>query len=311
MAPLSSFIPLSQDAHVIGCLFVCAALSTSPAVQDSFTVYSHQQPATFDAMLDALAKADVVFVGEIHDQKQGHAMELAILKGLYSRSPRMAFGLEMFERDVQLVLDEYLAGQITDSSFLAASRPWPNYKTDYAPLITFCRDNHLPVVATNAPRRYVNMVSRNGQGSLLTLSREARSYFVPVPYSMEIPAGYDRALTDVFAGPHDQPAGTAPPPGMPTMEHLKEAQGMWDSTMADSIVGFLRHHRMKLMHINGSMHSDSRYGIVDRLLKRQPKLRIMNVTIRPSAHYPQPPEDVPDATADFIIVTPPDPPAPK
>src|SRR3954467_8455063 len=68
--------------------------------------------------------------------------------------------MEMFERDVQIVLDEYLSDLITEQHFLASSRPWGNYKTDYRPLVELAKEKHLDVIAANAPRRYVNMVSR-------------------------------------------------------------------------------------------------------------------------------------------------------
>ena len=61
--------------------------------------------------------------------------------------------MEMFERDAQIVLDEYLNDLITEKKFLDDSRPWENYKTDYRPLVEFARVNKLNVIAANAPRR--------------------------------------------------------------------------------------------------------------------------------------------------------------
>ncbi len=71
--------------------------------------------------------------------------------------------MEMFERDVQIVLDEYLKNYISESHFISSSRAWGNYKTDYRPLVEFAKQNKIDVVAANAPRRYVNMVSRLGK----------------------------------------------------------------------------------------------------------------------------------------------------
>src|SRR6185503_1929636 len=108
-----------------------------------FTVMSKGQTVTFEQLIAASASADVVFVGEQHDHKRGHELELEILKGVHAKTPSVALSLEMFERDVQMVVDEYLKGQINESNFLAASRPWPKYKTDYAPMVEFCRANKL------------------------------------------------------------------------------------------------------------------------------------------------------------------------
>jgi uncharacterized iron-regulated protein len=212
----------------------------------------------------------------------------------------------MFERDVQPVVDEYAGGMITETHFLQASRPWPNYKTDYRPLVEFCKENHLPVVAANAPRRYVNIVSRKGQAGLSDLPKPSRAFLGRFPYSMDLPAGYDKMLTDLFGGAHNT-SGQAAPSGMPSPENMKEAQALWDVTMADSIVRALKEHRgWKVMQVNGAGHSDSRYGIVDRLRQAAPHLKVAVVSIRPDAAYPNPDASKLTGVAEFVLVTPPD-----
>lgn len=293
--------------YVVCTLLFSVMGAASHAQDNAFVVLAQGKQQSFESMLGDLSRADVVFVGENHDHKQGHLLELEILKGVYARHTSMTLALEMFERDVQSVLDEYLNDYITEASFLQAARPWPNYKTDNAPLIAFCKQSKIPVLASNAPRRYVNIVSRKGQEALLELPKMSRSYLPTLPYSMTIPAEYDRQLTEIFTGSHDtQAAGKSgtPPPAMPSPEHMKQAQGLWDTTMADSISRTLRKSRRLVLHINGAMHSDSGYGIVDRLRLARPGLRIRLVTIRPSERYPEPPAELPVSAADFEIVTP-------
>ena len=276
-------------------------MNHAAAQEPARTVYAAGKGLDFQAMLDDLSRADIVFVGENHNHAAGHRLEIALLQGLFERRPDLALGLEMFERDTQIVLDEYLAGYLTDSSFTQSSRPWPNYKTDYAPLVLFCKEHKLPVLATNAPRRYVNMVSREGQASLLALPKNAHVFLPPLPYSMALPSEYDRQLTEIFSGGHDDKN-----PAMPAPERMKQAQGLWDATMADSIAGFRRRSRRLVMHVNGAMHSDSGYGIAARLRVLNPRLRVKIVTIRPAASYPAPPPELPATAADYVIVTPPD-----
>src|SRR5688500_4614936 len=128
-------------------LTVLAALLILPA-QDpaSFRIYAGTESRTMELMLNDLAKADVVVIGENHDHKLGHELELAIFKGVHARKPKTALSLEMFERDVQPILDEYLAGHITESHFLQSARPWPTYKADYAPMVEHAREKELPVI---------------------------------------------------------------------------------------------------------------------------------------------------------------------
>src|SRR5262245_54385579 len=78
-----------------------------------------------DAMLDDLAKADVVFVGEQHDSASTHRLELAILQGVAARRPDAIVAMEMFERDVQEPFDHFQMGHTSEEDFLAAARPWP------------------------------------------------------------------------------------------------------------------------------------------------------------------------------------------
>ena len=93
----------------------------------------------FEVMLAETAKADVVFVGEQHDDPNTHRLETAILDGLVRRKVSPVVSLEMFERDVQGVLDDYLAGRITEADFLARSRPWPRYATHYRGLVDLAK----------------------------------------------------------------------------------------------------------------------------------------------------------------------------
>jgi uncharacterized iron-regulated protein len=303
---------------LLGLLLFAVALSPlragGQAVEgNEYRIVTQSGTVTLDAMLQELGQADVVFVGEEHDHALGHKLELAILEGLYAHTPTRALSMEMFERDIQLVLDEYLAGDITESAFLQAARPWPNYKTDYRPLVEFCKEKGLPVVAANAPRRYVNMVSRKGQEALHALPKASKTFLPPLPYSMDLPDGYDKQLTEIFGQAHDQPADKqatsgdhpSPQPIMPSVETMKQAQALWDATMQDSILHFLRTHRgRQVLQINGAMHSDYGYGIVDRLRKADPHLHIKIVSIKPDTAFPNVSWQPYAGMADFVIVTP-------
>jgi uncharacterized iron-regulated protein len=298
---------------LIACaLAMCAAVTPGPQADASYTILTGKEtPCTLDSMVTQLGDADVVFVGENHDHKQGHALELTVLTELHRKNPRLVLSLEMFERDVQEVLDEYLEDYITESSFQQAARPWPNYKEDYRPLVEYCKANHLPVVAANAPRRYVNIVSRKGQEALKPLPRAARAYLAPLPYSMDLPAGYEQQLDEIFGTAHgeDTHAKSAVPTqaasAMPSPTNMKQAQALWDATMADSIARALRRHPgHRVLQMNGCMHSDSHFGIADRLHRLMPSLKIAVVSIKPDADYPSIAPTKYAGMADFVIVTP-------
>ena len=106
-----------------------------------------------DDSFEMIMKYDIVFVGEDHGSRVAHEAEFTLLTGLVERDPALVLALEMFERDVQHTLDDYLRGRISEEIFLEAARPWPNYQEDYRPLIQLAKIRGIPVIAANVPRR--------------------------------------------------------------------------------------------------------------------------------------------------------------
>lgn len=136
----------------------------------------------YEKMAEAAADADIVLFGEYHTNPISHWMQLELTRDLYeARGEDLILGAEMFEADNQLIMNEYLAGQITEAKFEEEARLWKNYKTDYKPLVLLAKENELTFVATNIPRRYANMVFKKGVASLDSLSDEAKSYIAPLP----------------------------------------------------------------------------------------------------------------------------------
>ncbi len=168
-----------------------AAAAASVAEGTDYAVYDPSGATTsFTAILDAAREAEVLLVGEEHDDMPGHAFEASLLEAVFEGAagsgagpPRpVVLSLEMFERDVQYVLDEYLADLISEEHFLRSSRPWDDYDERYRPLVEAAKRRGAPVVAANAPRRYVNRVTRDGPESLAGLSDLARSFLPPLPF---------------------------------------------------------------------------------------------------------------------------------
>jgi uncharacterized iron-regulated protein len=120
-------------------------------------------------MADSLARHDVVVVGEQHDDPATHRAEAMLLDAIGRRRARVMVSLEMFERDVQPLLDDYGVGRAAEADFLARSRPWPNCASDYRALVEHARTRRWPVVAANVPRPLASAVARGGMAALDTL----------------------------------------------------------------------------------------------------------------------------------------------
>lgn len=214
---------------------------------------------TYDQLIKSLSKVDVVFIGEIHNCTITHWLELKLLESLYKADKKkLKIGLEMFERDNQLIINEYLQGQITSDRFEDEVRLWPNYSTDYAPLISFARENHVPVIATNVPRRYATAVKEHSLAYLDSLSAEAKSYMAPLPIEYQENENAEQGFAMMGMLGKNKHSNA---------RQIAEAQAIKDATMAWSIANNLQE---KFMHFNGNFHSDGRNGIIPYLLKYKP-----------------------------------------
>lgn len=86
---------------------------------------------------------------------------------MYKQNKDMILSMEMFERDVQSVMDKYLNDEITETEFINNSRPWENYQTDYKPLVEFAKEKDMYVLASNIPRRIANQYTKVGDLALI------------------------------------------------------------------------------------------------------------------------------------------------
>jgi uncharacterized iron-regulated protein len=302
-----------------------------PITEKHFSVFDAKgNPSTLDAVVERMNSASVVFLGEHHDDPVAHHLQAILLKKAHEQSlctarhpdvpPRpLALALEMFERDVQDILDEYLAGLITEQHFKLSSRPWKNYDKDYRPLVEYAREHKFAVLASNAPRRYVNRVSRLGAGSLKDIPDGARRGLPPLPYGEASPA-YTAKFMDLMKSmrppekkekdPPKPPQKQTPKPmpPKPPSEHNParglEAQSLWDASMAFTIAEhLLRRPRAQVIHVNGSFHSEQRMGIPEHLLRYRPSTSVLVVTMVAHKGFPKFHVGEMADRGDFVIVT--------
>ena len=164
-------------------------LNRAVAVRDGRT----GEALTFSALLDTLAEADAVFLGETHIDETTHRVEFGVYEGLVARrSGKVVLAMEMFQRDAQGALDAYVAGESTESEFLAVSRPWGNYATAYRPMIELARSHRLPVVGSNFPKALGRRLSMMGPGASLDALEPADRALTPVELFANSPAYWRR-----------------------------------------------------------------------------------------------------------------------
>ena len=258
-------------------------------------------PADYDQMLGELAQADVVLFGEQHNDALAHWLELQVAKDLARLKPpgQFVLGLEMFERDVQPLLARYTTGALPDSALERQARPWPNYATDYRPLLQFARAHQLPLIGTNAPRPFARTVAQGSLKALAGLPATDRALLAPLPLKVDYELPGYKNMAAMF--------GNSPAHGGGGAQNIIQAQALKDATMA-YFISQGRQPGQTLLHLNGAYHSDHHDGIVAYLRQYAPKLQVRTLSVVTQEQL-QTLDSAQLNVADFVIVVPID--APK
>jgi len=275
----------------------------------------------------AVQWADVVMVGERHDDEAGHRVELSLVREAAALAPYTAVSMEMLDRDEQPATDAFARGEITPKQFVGQtgspgrgfSDRWNDW---YQPIVEAARDAGRRVVAANAPRRYVKLARKSGYAALRELPEKERSHFF-VPERIlggryarrfrQKMRGHPRGKGAAKTAPRTRPAPASAPAsrhGEPKgrdakttldVEAMYRAQLLWDSTMAGSVAEALDRGATRVIHLAGAFHIDFDGGTVQYLLSRRPGLRILTVSMQPAASRTLRQEDA--GRADIVIYT--------
>lgn len=229
-------------------LLLVSAKSDKPA----YRIYNAKgHSADYEDLLKAASKADIILFGEEHTNPVCHWLELQLTKDLYAKKKsNLVLAAEMFERDNQLLLDEYVSKLIRKKDFESEAKLWGNYKTDYAPIVDFARENGLKFIATNVPRRYAAIVNAKGFEGLDSLNALERTLVATLPIKFDPELDCYKKMKEMMG---DAPGHAS--------DNISKAQALKDATMAQYILknGY---DPFTVLHFNGSYHSDNHQGIV-------------------------------------------------
>lgn len=112
-------------------------------------VANYERVSTIDELLEVIEKADVIYLGDYHTNRQSQRTLLRLLKLLVERNQSLAVGLEFVQKRHQHYLDDFLSERISESLFLKKIQfqrywyfdLWQNFK----PIFDFARYHKIPL----------------------------------------------------------------------------------------------------------------------------------------------------------------------
>ena len=262
-----------------GALAGGCSVSPSSSAIGSYAFSARQQQ-----ILEALADANVVYLGENHDDAKHHRAEFAILQALHRENSKLALALEMFQRPFQKELDRYLQGEIDEAELIERTEYEERWGFDwefYAPLLRYARDRGLPVFAANTPREITRKVARGGFESLA--AEDWR--WIPPREEIDMSNEAYRAILQSFFASFHHASGESE-----GFERFFAAQVLWDETMAETIARLARDRPdYQILAIAGAGHVACGYGIPDRVARRLqdlPNFSQRSVLFEPLEDFP-------------------------
>ena len=275
--------------------FIFSALTISAQDLAAYKIYNSKgKEVSFKSLVKSANEAPIVLFGEFHDNPIAHWLQLELTQKMYAtHGANLQLGFEMFEQDQQHLLNDYLQGKLTSEQYRDTMRLWPNYTTDYAPLLEFAKERGLSCMATNIQRKYASLVFKKGRAALDTLPEAIKEQMAPLNFAFDTTLSQYQAMKEM---------GAHMGPGMGW--RMVEAQAIKDATMAHFILNNPgRNTKTVHLHFNGAYHSDFYQGIMWYLEQEAAPSEILTISTVSQANV-QKLEKEHLGRADFIICVP-------
>jgi len=209
-----------------------------------------------DKLVSEARGARVVFLGEKHDVKEHHEVQLAFIKALKATGAHVVVGLEMFRADRQSTLDKWIKGDMSQKDFERAySANWAESWDLYADIFNYSREQGIPMIGLNVSREITDKVAKNG---FTSLSREELASLPP-----GLTCDVDKAYMDYIRKAYKAHGESGKP-----FVNFCEAQLMWDKVMAWHIVHYAEQNPgTTVVVLAGSKHAWKK-GIPQQISKQ-------------------------------------------
>lgn len=237
---------MHSTIRILAMSAAAAALALLAGCQDGGVVRLADRAAIpFDQMVAGAAKSRVIVVGESHDNRAHHDLQLKIIRTLHEGGTVLAVGLEMFRAENQELLDKWWRWGMSTEQFEALYRenwgmPWILYRD----IFLYSRQKRIPLVGLNVPREVIAKVAREGYGSLTESERKK----LPPGLTCTVDEAYRSFIRKTFAE-HAHGSGRS-------FENFCEAQMVWDTAMAIYALEYLdKNPAGRMVILAGSVHA--------------------------------------------------------
>lgn len=237
---------------------------------------SDQRHVAFNELVRQARGADILLLGETHDNPAHHAMQRRLLESLADRKPALV--MEQFDLEQQASLDAILRSGGTQQQKLqglkALMKPgwqWPGYEG----LLATALERGLPVLAANISREALREVSRNGFSALG--NGASAQLGLDTGWSAAQQASLRREVEDAHCGMLPEAAVGA----------MVNAQRVRDAIMADRLLSAPGN----AVAILGRGHVRQDLAVPLYLKQRAPQKRVLSVALaegEPARNAPQP-----------------------
>ncbi len=266
--------------------------SKSQNVYNDFKIYDtkKKQEITIAEISKAMADADVLYFGELHNDSIAHLLQIILLDSLINNYKNVALSLEALSDNYQIILNEYLDSFLSENDFEKKANVWMPYYHSYKPLIKICKQYGLPVIAANVPDCYVSLVRENGMSVLNNLNDSAKSFLPPLPYYIPKGVYYEKFANSMKFK-------------VDMNDSLFEAHCLYDATIAFNIYKFWKTHQaFKIFQIIGNFHINDYLGTIEQL-RRFGNMKFITISCLYDESFKSPDWNAYKSLADFVIVT--------
>ena len=206
---------------------------------------------SYEDVLGQMKKARIVYLGEVHDRKDIHELQLRVIEDLYEDGKKILILMEAFQQQFQDAIDEYIMCEISEEEMLRRTDYMKRWRFDpelYAPIWRFAKEKSIPIFALNVPSELLKEVRERGLDNVK--SRYLPSKILPIRKRHR---EFLRRALEEHGGKMDE-------------ERFLTIQQAWDSGMAYRVAKLaLAYPDHTLVVIVGSGHVWRGFGIPERV----------------------------------------------